>query len=346
MKRAAPLAVVLAIVLAAGAALWMLRARAGGFTSAEVRWANGEVELAGTLYLPTGDGPHPAAAFAPGFGDWTRDGQLFRTHAERLARRGLSLLVYDKRGCGASGGDWRLASLQQLAGDALGAHELLRAHPAVDAERVGLFGTSQGALVAALAANREPSVAFVAMLSPAVSSAAEHDVFLAAERVRRAGFSDADARDAADLQRALADAARHGRPLAAADLGGPWLGAARLVPGPPGSPNLDQRLRAYRELPLDLQPLETYAALTAPVFAAQGTDDWVVPAAVGHAAFVELRDETDRDWMLALVPNAEHGLRTRAGLLAELLGREWTWPDEYWDALDAWLARVAPADRH
>lgn len=94
----------------------------------EVNWKNGGIKLVGTLYLPSGNGPFPAAVMLHGSGMLTRKDALYREHAERLARAGVAILVYDKRGVGESEGDWRQASLTELADDATGAVNLLRAH--------------------------------------------------------------------------------------------------------------------------------------------------------------------------------------------------------------------------
>lgn len=47
------------------------------FTEEEVTWENSEVTLAGTLYVPEGDGPHPAAIFIHGSGNLSRSDKLF-----------------------------------------------------------------------------------------------------------------------------------------------------------------------------------------------------------------------------------------------------------------------------
>jgi predicted acyl esterase len=69
------------------------------------------VTLAGTLSLPAGRGPFQAVALVGGFGPIDRDGALggggsgvYRQIAQGLARRGVAVLRYDKRGIGDSTG--------------------------------------------------------------------------------------------------------------------------------------------------------------------------------------------------------------------------------------------------
>jgi dienelactone hydrolase len=128
----------------------------------QITFTNGEVKLVGTLLLPASDRPVPAVVFVHGASYHERDDN--RIEAEHFARRGIAALIYDKRGCGASGGDWTRASEFDLAGDALAAVRLLNNRPAIDAHHLGLWGMSQGASLIVLAAP-SPDVAFLVAVS-------------------------------------------------------------------------------------------------------------------------------------------------------------------------------------
>ena len=68
----------------------------------EVRFRNGDVELAGSLLLPAGPGPHPAVVFLHGSGP---EGRWASTYlARRVVRSGTAALIWDTRGVGDSGG--------------------------------------------------------------------------------------------------------------------------------------------------------------------------------------------------------------------------------------------------
>ena len=65
--------------------------------------------MAGTLTLPTGDGPFPAVVLITGSGPQDRDETIvghkpFLVLADHLTRRGVAVLRYDDRGVGESGG--------------------------------------------------------------------------------------------------------------------------------------------------------------------------------------------------------------------------------------------------
>lgn len=128
------------------------------------------VTLRGTLYLPPGDGHHPALVWVHGSGrSERRQAMHFPLF---LASEGYAVLAYDKRGVGASGGSYAMPGgstfgipfLERRAQDVLAAVRALRERPEIDPRRVGLFGISQAGWVAAKAA-RSPEVAFTVIYS-------------------------------------------------------------------------------------------------------------------------------------------------------------------------------------
>lgn len=130
-------------------------------------------KLSGTLLLPPGAGPWPAVLLVSGSGPTDRDGNTpllpaavdnLKRLAEALAGRGIASLRYDKRGLGASscpGLNEQALRFEHLVDDAA----LLAGHLAQDARvsRVVLAGHSEGALVAALAAQGMPVHAVVSI---------------------------------------------------------------------------------------------------------------------------------------------------------------------------------------
>ena len=80
----------------------------------EVVFHDGEVALAGTILLPAGAGPRPGVVFLHGSGAEGRWASRFL--ATRFAARGVAALIYDKRGAGASTGDWRTAGFEEAWG--------------------------------------------------------------------------------------------------------------------------------------------------------------------------------------------------------------------------------------
>ncbi|WP_182882369.1 alpha/beta hydrolase family protein [Microbispora sp. H10949] len=120
--------------------------------------------FAGTLTLPEGDGPFPAALLLPGSGPVDRDSdhrrlplKVTRELAEALAAAGIATYRYDKRGVGASTGEFLATGFLEGMTDAAAALAALRSRPEIDPSRVAVTGHSEGALIAAnLAATVEP----------------------------------------------------------------------------------------------------------------------------------------------------------------------------------------------
>jgi uncharacterized protein len=130
-------------------------------------------KLSGTLLLPEGAGPWPAALLVAGSGPTDRDGNNpllpapldnLKRLALALAARGIASLRYDKRGVGASsypGLSEEVLRFDHLVDDAVALAEWLRADQRI--ARVSLIGHSEGALIAALAAEDARAQALVSI---------------------------------------------------------------------------------------------------------------------------------------------------------------------------------------
>jgi uncharacterized protein len=103
----------------------------------------GDVTLRGWLFVPDGAGPHPGVTMAHGFAGVKEHG--LERFARLFADAGFVVLVHDHRGFGASDGSPRfdVDPWVQIA-DWRRAISCLESHPAVDPDRIGLWGTSYG----------------------------------------------------------------------------------------------------------------------------------------------------------------------------------------------------------
>jgi fermentation-respiration switch protein FrsA (DUF1100 family) len=101
----------------------------------------GGVMLRGWLFVPDGAGPHPAITMAHGFAGVKEHG--LERFARLFADAGFVVLVHDHRGFGASDGSPRfdVDPWVQIA-DWRRAISFLENHPAVDPDRIGLWGSS------------------------------------------------------------------------------------------------------------------------------------------------------------------------------------------------------------
>ncbi len=140
----------------------------GPYEPRDASFANGDVELSGTLFVPTSAGPHPAALMIHGSGNSNRDNLWYLQIVHHLASRDIAVLLPDKRGSGLSSGEWRLAGFEDFAADTAAGVEFVRSQPEINPERVGLVGISQGgSWIAPMAAADRNDLPFVVSLSGA-----------------------------------------------------------------------------------------------------------------------------------------------------------------------------------
>jgi hypothetical protein len=142
------------------------------YTDKEVSFANerAHVKLAGTFSVPNGRGPFPAVLLIAAAGRENRDEvagghKVFVVLADYLLRRGIAVLRYDKRGVGASSGDFDNAAFSDLLEDAASAFRYLRTRPEIDSRHLGVIGHSEGGSLAPAVASVEKGVAFVVAMA-------------------------------------------------------------------------------------------------------------------------------------------------------------------------------------
>ncbi|HKR10881.1 MAG TPA: prolyl oligopeptidase family serine peptidase [Pyrinomonadaceae bacterium] len=157
----------------------------------EVRFQNGNITLAGTLYLPPAKGPHPAMVLVTGSGPARRD--QFGGFPQMFASMGVATLIYDKRGCGSSTGTfYDSLPIEELAKDALAGVEYLRSRADIDPRQVGMRGDSQGGWVVPYAAAQSRNVAFVIVKSASSLNTWDNGLFEMENDLRLEGFSESD----------------------------------------------------------------------------------------------------------------------------------------------------------
>lgn len=163
------------------------------YTEEEVTFANpaAHVTLAGTLTVPKGAGPFPAAVLISGSGPHDRDESIaghkpFLVLADYLTRQGLAVLRYDKRGVGKSTGVDGEATTEDLASDADAALAYLRSRKEIDGKRIGLIGHSEGGMIAPLIAARDNEIAWIVLLA-APAKNGEQILLQQSDLIARAG---------------------------------------------------------------------------------------------------------------------------------------------------------------
>ena len=230
----------------------------------EIRFESDGNSLYGILCTPSTDGPHPAIVLITGAINSTSsevDGanaSLQVTHARRLAIQGVATLRFDPAGVGQSEGNEAFRDLQSRKAEALAAVRFVRSHPSVRADRVGLWGVSQGGWVIAMAAAEAPEqIGFLIMVSGTTLTVAEQQVYGVEMQARAAQLSESDVAKAVVVMQLLIDwqitcpMFQEASEQAIQTLGsGPWQDLQTIVYAP-GS------LSAAEELALVIDLLET-----------------------------------------------------------------------------------------
>ncbi|MHB1165835.1 MAG: alpha/beta hydrolase [Candidatus Nanopelagicales bacterium] len=133
----------------------------------DVEFASEGTTVRGWLYLPEGQGPHPAVVLA---GGWCYVRELVMPfYAAEFASKGIAALVFDYRNLGVSDGEPRqhLDPWMQIR-DYQNALSFLGARPEVDADRLGAWGISySGGHVIVLAAT-DPRVKAIVSQIPVI----------------------------------------------------------------------------------------------------------------------------------------------------------------------------------
>jgi dienelactone hydrolase len=305
----------------------------------DVRFSNGGVQLAGTLVSPPTPGPHPAVILVHASGAENREYLL--PFARFLVRRGMAVLGYDKRGVGASTGDWNAASFDDLAGDVVAAFEYLKTRSDIKPDRVGMLGWSQAGWVMPLAASRAKDLAFLISISGAGVSGAETTIDHARQEMTASGMRPEMIDQIVGLMTLQYEYLRTGqgwdRYIAAREKMASRMGGKppESFPATPDSPYL-QFIRPL----IVYDPVPALRTIRLPVLAVFGELDNNIIAEKNRAAWdAALSAGGHRDYTLRVLPKANHAmLEAAAGTNAEMKSLRRFVP-AYFEVVLDWLSK-------
>jgi uncharacterized protein len=308
----------------------------------------GEVTLGGTLTLPKGSGPFPAALLIGGSGPQDRDESVanhraFLMIADALTRKGIAVLRYDKRGIGKSSGNADAATTMDLAADADAGLAFLKARKEIDASRIGLIGHSEGAIIAPYLAGHSKGVAWLVLLA-APATTGEKTLLIQSELIGRAGGLSDDQleaslgfdRDAYALVRGEKDNAVLREKLLALvkDSG---LDAAL----PPTALEMQLRMLTspWFRFFLDYDPLPNLQSVKCPVLALYGQKDLQVPAKTNLPLLQKaLQDAGNSQVEVHVLPELNHMFQhAYMGTPAEYAAIEETFSSETLSLIVDWV---------
>jgi pimeloyl-ACP methyl ester carboxylesterase len=228
---------------------------------------HGGVSLAGTLWMPVGAEARAVVVMHPGSGPSNRDNNGYFTPIRQvLLDASCGVASFDKRGVGASGGDWRRAPIEVQAGDLLASVRAIQARDEIGGAPIGLFGHSQGGWVVVEAASRTNSVDFVIVGSgPGVTPAAQ-ERYSARRALEAAGASPQELEAGMRDYDEMVGHARSGAALSD-------LSSAALTFPDTSDP---EQWKFWMSI-LDYDPKGPLSRITVPVLTLWGGDDRIVP---------------------------------------------------------------------
>lgn len=310
-----------------------VQAKPPTFKQEEVSFRNGNITLSGTLLLPLSKEPHPAVVFLHGSGAEGRFASRFL--AEYFTRYGIAALIYDKRGVGKSTGDWKQSDFGDLAGDAIAAISFLQRRKEINARKIGIYGHSQGGMIAPLVASRSKDVAFVVSGAGSAVPLHEAEVNSITNQVRAKGISENELTQATAFIKMFVNVLRTGEGWEQFDAATEKARNTKWYPMLHVPPKDDWFWSYYGRI-ADYNAANYWAKVNAPVLLIYGERDIYVPVAQSVLNIDRaLSKAGNYDYTIIMLPRASHAFNIEpdAGQPFEW----WRMASGFPDLLTAWI---------
>jgi len=318
--------------------------------SQAVTFSNGDAKLSGTLFIPRLPHAVPAVVVYHGASEPLANTPLYRHLSEGLPQIGMAVLLFDRRGTGASTGKANVP-YQVLSDDGVAGANAIRQVPAIDAARVGYWGISQGGWLSTLAAAHDPRAAFAVAVSAPLVSPELQMKFAMSNRLRVMGYGQADVDDMLAARQKL-DGYFNGvnsRADAVAALENienrPWFGQMYLPKA--ASVPTDPAKSSWKG-EMDVDSFAAVAQVRIPIIYILGAEDPWIPVSQSVARLRQLTP-THPLLQFAVIPQANHLMmesvrETMNDAGPEQVAVEVPQSPAYFMLLAAWLqaTKVAP----
>lgn len=149
------------------------------YNSEDIEITNNGLKLAGTLTFPKAAGKYPVLIMVTGSGAQNRDEEIygfkiFKKISDSLTRAGYAVLRYDDRGIGGSEDKpERNSTSFDFADDALAWVKYLKTRKEIDPKKIGVFGHSEGGLIAPIVVSKSKDISFIVLMAPPAMSGEE-----------------------------------------------------------------------------------------------------------------------------------------------------------------------------
>jgi uncharacterized protein len=322
---------------------------AGG-QAEEITFKSGPFDIAGDLWLPEGEGPFPVVLFVHGDGPIDRTGWgMYLPLIERMLRAGYATFAWDKPGTGESTGEIDRSRLQeQRTQILLDAIEVMKAHPDIDPQRIGLWGASQAVYVMPRALAQSENIAFMICVSCPGMAGVDQMAYLIASQGTCAGAPE----EKADQLKSLLPELNRARTYSSYTEYLKYrevLAALTAIGSNPDDGYKPEIMPEEAWLANDpdnenwWNPMEVIEQVTIPVLAFFGEKDTQVDPIQGAYAYREALERAgNANSRVELIPGVNHAMiLAETGCYDELAqmvqSGNWVNAPEFLDTLEEWL---------
>ncbi len=310
----------------------------------EVSYKYGDATVTAMLLIPAKPGPHPALIdIGQGYflGPDNGPDQYF------YVRQGLAMMTPIRRTIGGSESNYIKSSFEERAREVMAGVQMLKQRKDINPRQIGLYGDSQTAWVAPLAATLSPDVGFLILRVPSALAVTENLLYEVESTLRRDNFSEADITRALVLRKLIhhtiltntgwehlkaeIDRSKSEKWFPYVRTG--WFPSLKIPPD-------EATVKGLRD-PLTYDPLPILRTVTVPVLALNGELDEAVPTKksvpILEGAF---RKAGNRDFTIMVLPKAGHNfLETDRPYGAQEFVRKKRYVSGYWETIADWLRK-------
>ena len=314
------------------------------FNQEDVSYKYRDITVTAKLLVPSTKGPHPALIdVGQGYflGPYNGPFQYF------YVRQGLAMMTPIRRTIDGSDANYQKSSFEERAREILAGVEMLKQRKDINPRQIGLYGDSQTAWIAPLAATLSPDVAFLILRVPSALPVTENILYEIESNLRRDSFSEADINKTLALRqlihrtvltnsgwedlKAEIDKSKNEKWFPYVRAG--WFPSLKIPPD-------EATAKGVRD-PLTYDPLPVLQTVTVPVLALNAELDEAVPTRksvpILEAAF---RKAGNKDFSVMVLPKAGHNfLETDQPYGAEAFVRRTRYVPGYFDTVAAWLRK-------
>ena len=303
------------------------------FTEKEVSFKNKDVALSGTLLVPTSNEPHSAVVFLHGSGGQGRYAERFL--AEYLTRYGIAALIYDKRGVGKSTGDWKHSNFDDLADDAVAGINFLRERDDIKSTKIGIYGHSQGGMIAPLVASKSKNVAFIISAAGSAVPVYESEINSLVNQLRAQGIQVKDLDEATAFVKMYVEVLRSGENRKQFEASAMKAQNKKWYPMLQVPAKDDWQWAFYKSI-YNYNAADYWNKVHVPTLVIYGERDLYVPVAQSVAAIDRaLNQAGNNDYTILVLPRASHAFN-----LEPEIGKPFEWQrlaPGFPDLLTAWI---------